>query len=51
MTPRSGMTHDLAAVGGAILLVSQFTLLADTRRGRRPSFLAAARGDAAQRVV
>ena len=43
-----GMTHDLAAVGGAILLVSQFTLLADTRRGRRPSFLDAARGDAAK---
>jgi D-tyrosyl-tRNA(Tyr) deacylase len=42
-----GMTHDLAAVGGAILLVSQFTLLADTKRGRRPSFLDAARGDAA----
>lgn len=43
-----GMTHDLATVGGAILLVSQFTLLADTRRGRRPSFLDAARGDAAK---
>ena len=42
-----GMTDDLAAVGGAILLVSQFTLLADTKRGRRPSFLDAARGDAA----
>lgn len=40
----AGMTHDLAAVGGSILLVSQFTLLGDTRRGRRPSFLDAARG-------
>lgn len=29
-------------VGGELLLVSQFTLLADTRRGRRPSFTAAA---------
>jgi D-tyrosyl-tRNA(Tyr) deacylase len=41
------MNLDLAAAGGAILLVSQFTLLADTRRGRRPSFVAAARGEQA----
>jgi D-tyrosyl-tRNA(Tyr) deacylase len=39
------MNLDLAAVGGAVLLVSQFTLLGDTRRGRRPSFVAAARGE------
>jgi D-tyrosyl-tRNA(Tyr) deacylase len=39
------MNLDLAAVDGAILLVSQFTLLGDTRRGRRPSFVAAARGE------
>jgi D-tyrosyl-tRNA(Tyr) deacylase len=39
------MNLDLAAVNGAILLVSQFTLLGDTRRGRRPSFVAAARGE------
>jgi D-aminoacyl-tRNA deacylase len=39
------MNLDLAAAGGAVLLVSQFTLLADTRRGRRPSFTGAARGE------
>jgi D-aminoacyl-tRNA deacylase len=30
-------------VGGAVLVVSQFTLYGDTRKGRRPSFTAAAR--------
>jgi D-tyrosyl-tRNA(Tyr) deacylase len=38
-----GKTNDdLAAVGGQALVVSQFTLFADTRKGRRPSFVAAA---------
>jgi len=36
------MNLDLRQVGGALLVVSQFTLLADTRKGRRPSFLPAA---------
>ncbi len=36
------MNLDLRAANGACLVVSQFTLLADTRRGHRPSFLAAA---------
>jgi len=40
------MNRNLAAVGGAVLLVSQFTLYADTR-SRRPGFTAAARSDVA----
>ena len=34
-------------VGGAILLISQFTLLGDARKGRRPSYIFAARPEAA----
>lgn len=41
------MNRDLHDVGGAVLLISQFTLHGDARRGRRPSFAAAARGEAA----
>ena len=36
------MNRSLADVGGAMLVVSQFTLLGDCRTGRRPSFVAAA---------
>ena len=41
------MNRDLAAVGGAVLVVSQFTLYGDAGRGRRPSFVNAAQPDAA----
>ncbi len=36
------MNKSLLAVGGEVLVVSQFTLFADTRRGHRPAFTAAA---------
>lgn len=41
------MNLSLADVDGDMLVVSQFTLYGDTRRGRRPSFIAAAGGDEA----
>ncbi len=40
--PAGKMNLDLGAVGGQLLVVSQFTLLADTSAGRRPSFSGAA---------
>jgi len=44
------MNCSLVQVGGAILVVSQFTLLADTNSGRRPSFTAAAAPAEARRL-
>lgn len=41
------MNLDLAAVGGSILLISQFTLHASTKKGNRPSFIEAARPEVA----
>ena len=39
--------HSVSEDGGAVLLVSQFTLCADARHGRRPSYIGAARPEAA----
>jgi D-tyrosyl-tRNA(Tyr) deacylase len=44
------MNRSLADVGGAVLLVSQFTLLGSTANGRRPSFEEAAPPDQAKRL-
>jgi D-tyrosyl-tRNA(Tyr) deacylase len=41
------MNLGLDAVGGAVLVVSQFTLYGDAAKGRRPSFIAAARPEQA----
>jgi D-tyrosyl-tRNA(Tyr) deacylase len=41
----------LTDVGGSLLVVSQFTLLADTRHGRRPGFTPAALPDVAEPLV
>jgi D-aminoacyl-tRNA deacylase len=45
------MNLSCADVGGEVLVVSQFTLYGDTRKGRRPSFVAAARPEQAEPLV
>jgi D-tyrosyl-tRNA(Tyr) deacylase len=42
--------RSLLDVGGGVLVVSQFTLYADTRRGRRPGFTGAAAPELAERL-
>jgi D-aminoacyl-tRNA deacylase len=44
------MNLSLGAVGGQLLVISQFTLLADTASGRRPSFIRAAPPEEAGRL-
>jgi D-tyrosyl-tRNA(Tyr) deacylase len=45
------MNRSLAEIGGEILVISQFTLYGDTSRGRRPSWIAAARPEQAEPLV
>jgi D-tyrosyl-tRNA(Tyr) deacylase len=44
------MNLDLRQAGGGLLLVSQFTLAADTKKGNRPSFTSAAPPDEGRRL-
>lgn len=48
--PRGGMDRSLLDVGGDAMVISQFTLFADNRRGHRPSFLGAAEPESARRL-
>lgn len=45
------MNRSILDIGGEVLVVSQFTLYADTRRGRRPSFINAAPPTIAEPLV
>ncbi len=45
------MNRSVVDVGGGVLVVSQFTLYGDARRGRRPSYVAAARAERAAPLV
>lgn len=44
------MNRSLADIGGAMLVVSQFTLYGDCRKGRRPSFVDAAHPEKAEQM-
>ncbi|MGH8991144.1 MAG: D-aminoacyl-tRNA deacylase [Acidimicrobiia bacterium] len=48
---RGFMNRPIAESGGELLVVSQFTLYGDTRKGRRPSWAAAARPEHAEPLV
>ena len=47
---RQNMNLSIQDVGGEILVVSQFTLCADTRKGRRPAFVGAAKPNMAENM-
>ena len=44
------MNNDIASINGEFLIVSQFTLYGDARKGRRPSFIEAEKGEKAEKI-
>ncbi|WP_017414642.1 D-aminoacyl-tRNA deacylase [Clostridium tunisiense] len=44
------MTHSLGDVNGELLIISQFTLYGDCRKGKRPDFMKAQGGEAAEQL-
>lgn len=45
------LNRSVLDIGGGVLVVSQFTLYADARKGRRPSFIKAARAEQAEPLI
>lgn len=45
------MNLSVAEIGGAVLVVSAFSILGDARKGRRPSFIGSAPGDTAEPLI